>query len=567
MPGDTALVAEPAPAVAPAPAPAPPAPLPAAGAPAVSVVIATYNRPDGILGLLDDLEAQEGVPPGGLEVVVVDDGSREPVRARLEARPRPYPLRVVEQANAGQAVARHRGITLARGDVVVILDDDMRLPPDFLAAHLAAHAAGAELVQGAIVPPPGELPLFERWHAVQLTRMAAAIAGGRLEYRGDHTATGNLSLRRDRYFGVGGFDTALQRSEDRDLGIRLERAGARLRFAHGAVSVHHSDHVSLARWMRRSYEYGIYDTRIAGKHAESARVDPWAFLFAVSPVSRPAMVLAVVVPPAARALAHLAMAVARGVDRLGMRRLALFGTNFVYGLQYFQGVRAAAGSLRGAARGLGAYLVKRSRERRAAGRGAPLAAWADFRAAVATDRAVMAEGRAKYLGESPARRPVVDLVTKIGVQMVYAVRVMRLLRDAGLRVPAQVVSRLVRHLYAAEIHWDAEIAPGVSVIHGNGLVVSHAARVAEGCVLFHNVTLGMGFDAAAERMGAPTLERNVHVGPGATLIGPIVVGEGSKVMAGAVLNESVPPYSLVRPARVEVTTRGRGRAAEGADTP
>lgn len=536
---------------------------PPAGAPAVTVVVATHNRPDGIVALLADLDAQEGVAPGALEVVVVDDGSRVPVRPRLEALALGYALRVVEQANAGAAAARHAGLEAARGDVVVIVDDDMRLPPRFVAAHLAAHAAGAELVQGAIVPPDGALPLFERWHAVQLTRMAAAIAGGRLAYRGDHTATGNLSLRRGRYFEVGGFDPGLQRSEDRDLGIRLERAGARLGFAHDAVSVHHSDHVSLAAWMRRSYEYGVYDTRIARKHAAHARVDPWAFLFAVSPLSRPAMVLAVVVPPAARVLARAAMTVARGVDRLGARRLALAGTNFVYGLQYFQGVRAAAGSLGGARRGLGAYLVKRSRERLAAGRAAPLAAWADFRAAVATDRAVMAEGRAKYLGETAARRPLVDLVTKVGVQMVYAVRVMRLLRDSGFRVLAQVVSRLIRHAYAAEIHWDAEIAPGTSVIHGNGLVVSHSARVAEGCVLFHNVTLGMGFDVAAEAMGAPTLERNVHVGPGATLLGPIVVGEGSKVMAGSVLNESVPPYSLVRPAPVEITRRGQSRAAAG----
>jgi serine O-acetyltransferase len=151
------------------------------------------------------------------------------------------------------------------------------------------------------------------------------------------------------------------------------------------------------------------------------------------------------------------------------------------------------------------------------------------------------------------------VVTKIGPQMVYAVRVMRLLRDAGLRTSARVVSRLIRHAYAAEIHWDAELAPGTSVIHGNGLVVSHAARVAEGCVLFHNVTLGVGVDPETGDIGAPTLERHVHVGPGATLIGPITVGEGSKVMAGSVLDRSVPPYSLVRPAPVEVVPRTPGR--------
>jgi serine acetyltransferase len=69
----------------------------------------------------------------------------------------------------------------------------------------------------------------------------------------------------------------------------------------------------------------------------------------------------------------------------------------------------------------------------------------------------------------------------------------------------------------------------------------------------------MGIDPETGAMGAPTLERNVHVGPGATLIGPILVGEGTKIMAGSVLNRSVPPNSLVRPAPVDVVVRDRGR--------
>jgi serine O-acetyltransferase len=232
---------------------------------------------------------------------------------------------------------------------------------------------------------------------------------------------------------------------------------------------------------------------------------------------------------------------------------------FVYGLQYFRGVRAAAGSRRAAALGFGRYLVKRSSDRLKEGHGAPLAAWSRFRTAVAVDWTTMTEGRAKYLGESQSRRFGVDLVTKIGTQMMFAVRVMHLMRDSGLRLLAQVVSRLIRHLYAAEIHWDADLAPGISIIHGNGLVVSHSARVAEGAVLFHHVTLGMGLDPATGERGAPTLQRNVHVGPGATLIGPIIVGEGSKIMAGSVLQRSVPPHSLVRPAAVEVVSRQTSR--------
>lgn len=180
----------------------------------------------------------------------------------------------------------------------------------------------------------------------------------------------------------------------------------------------------------------------------------------------------------------------------------------------------------------------------------------DFVDAVRGDFGSVQRYRAKYHGQKVglAKLPHA-LVTKIGFQTMTAVRIMQLGRQ--LRVPGwpQVMSRMIRHAYGSEIHWDAQIDPGVSVVHGVGLVISHAATVHEGCILFHNVTLGEGTDPETREVGAPTLERNVHVGPGATLLGPITLGEGTKVMAGAVLMNSTPPNSIVRPAPSAVVSR------------
>jgi len=175
--------------------------------------------------------------------------------------------------------------------------------------------------------------------------------------------------------------------------------------------------------------------------------------------------------------------------------------------------------------------------------------------------------RGKYHGEQvPLSRLPLDAVRKVGFQMLLATRVMRLVRDAGIPLAPQVVSRLIRHLYGAEIHWDTELADGISMVHGNGVVLSHAATVGPGCILFHNVTLGEGLDPETREAGAPTLERDVHVGPGATLIGPIRVGEGTKIMAGAVLTHSVPPNSIVKPADSEVFSRSsRSASHEGGE--
>src|SRR5262245_45984242 len=95
--------------------------------------------------------------------------------------------------------------------------------------------------------------------------------------------------------------------------------------------------------------------------------------------------------------------------------------------------------------------------------------------------AVMAY-RGKYNADAKSWREFpADIVRKIGVQMMVAMRLMQLARDAGVPLAPQIAARLIRHLYSADVHWDAQLAAGVSIIHGQGLVVSHAARIGEGC--------------------------------------------------------------------------------------
>ena len=131
--------------------------------PQVSVVVATFNRPDRALRLLSQLAGQD-YPRSSLEVVVVDDGSAGDCAARLRAAPMPCRFEVIAQDNQGPARARHRGILAARGEIVVLLDDDMQVSPTFVAAHVRYHRAGARrVVLGRMRPDPGvDMPLYER---------------------------------------------------------------------------------------------------------------------------------------------------------------------------------------------------------------------------------------------------------------------------------------------------------------------------------------------------------------------------------------------------------------------
>ena len=162
----------------------------------------------------------------------------------------------------------------------------------------------------------------------------------------------------------------------------------------------------------------------------------------------------------------------------------------------------------------------------------------------------------RYHGADAAGRALaVDLIQRIGFQMMVMVRVMHLVRD--LRVPfgPQLMSRLIRHLYAAEIHWDARLHPGIMLVHGNGLVISHGAEVKPGCILFQGVTLGESIDAVTRLVGAPCIEENVHIGPNSVLLGSVHIGEGTKIMANVTLLQSVPPRSIVKAPEPRVVRR------------
>src|ERR1044071_9777835 len=93
----------------------------------VSVVIPSYNRAYCIATTVDSTLAQTHK---NLEVLIIDDGSKDETRDLVEARYRDEPrVRYIPQANAGVSAARNHGLRLARGQYVALLDsDDIWLP-------------------------------------------------------------------------------------------------------------------------------------------------------------------------------------------------------------------------------------------------------------------------------------------------------------------------------------------------------------------------------------------------------------------------------------------------------
>ncbi|MBN2530559.1 MAG: hypothetical protein JXR76_29500 [Deltaproteobacteria bacterium] len=144
----------------------------------------------------------------------------------------------------------------------------------------------------------------------------------------------------------------------------------------------------------------------------------------------------------------------------------------------------------------------------------------------------------------------------IGLQMMLAVRLMQLFRERNQNTVAKIISRAVlRHMYAADIHPDADLEPGVSIIHGNGIVIGRDVTVGTGSIIFHNVTLGDGRNNTTGAVGFPKIGDNVSIGPGSQLFGPISVGNNCKLAAGTVLDISLPSGSRARPAKPIIMKR------------
>jgi GT2 family glycosyltransferase len=329
----------------------------------LSVIVATYNRVELLERLLQQLEVQT-LDPNRFEAVVVDDGGSDNAPEALKDLRSGFRLLALRQANAGPAAARHHAIQRASGRVLVIVDDDMQVQPTFLDEHLKMHPMGARrAVLGRLAPDShiGDMPFFERWYANGHQRTADRAKSGRLKLDGYGFYTGNVSLLRDDYLSVGGFDFSLRIGEDTDLGLRLEKSGVELCYSPEAVAFHGSDHVSEEKWLAKARAYGVNFHKIGRKHFDLPHANALRYLFELNPLARPLVAGSLLAPEATRPLSDAALQVTRKLWERGLDALAQPATSVLYTMELMRGVRTQTGSLFETARAIFDYWLERMR--------------------------------------------------------------------------------------------------------------------------------------------------------------------------------------------------------------
>jgi GT2 family glycosyltransferase len=238
--------------------------------PHFSVIVTTFNRCRLLRACLDALLDQQGAP-GGHEIVVVDDGSRDGTASLL--RSLDGRVHALHQPNRGWAAARNRGTLAGRGDLLIFLDDDCLAAPDWLRRYAATWAAHteAEAVAGRVACAPGANlagKVQYQGHVAIFDRLNAAHG---TSYHAPGPVTfgygANRSIRRVAFERLGGFDERLRYFEDLDLDLRLQAAGGHAWYDPDVV-VDHCYRLPTWGRLRAAYYYGRSAVRFGRLHPD-----------------------------------------------------------------------------------------------------------------------------------------------------------------------------------------------------------------------------------------------------------------------------------------------------------
>ncbi len=227
--------------------------------PRTSIVVATRNRADRLTRLLAALDAQ-AVPPGGIETVVVDDGSTDSTLAVLEQSD----VRYVTGSQRGPGAARNAGWRAASGSIVLFTDDDCVPARDWAVEMVAAldREPGLEGIGGAVQPL--HHGLVEDFAHVERLADHGRSHAGTVRY----LVTANAGFRRAALERVGGFDESFARpaGEDVDLSERVRGTGGGLGLAPRAL-VRHEYRAGFGPLLRTYYRHGEARCQLRTRHA------------------------------------------------------------------------------------------------------------------------------------------------------------------------------------------------------------------------------------------------------------------------------------------------------------
>jgi len=221
----------------------------------------------------------DGDDDGSVELVEARNGAAVPHEAMTRSGT-PFAARaILLPENRGRVTALNKGFEAARGEVLIRCDDDLVVPPAFVAAHVSAHADPAHPVGvvGLTRDVHDEAPYARAYGRDAAARSLAHAASRPPGERWRHWAA-NCSITRATWREVGPYDTAYRAYgwEDVDFGWRLHAAGIELVHVDAVTAEHHGPARTAAARAAKAFAAGIARTTFRRLHPAAPVAQPSA---------------------------------------------------------------------------------------------------------------------------------------------------------------------------------------------------------------------------------------------------------------------------------------------------
>ena len=226
---------------------------------AISVIIPTFNRKAKLERCMQALAAQT-LGADEFEVIVVDDGSTDDTQESLRKQTTPFRLSHFQQKNQGAGAARRFGVEQARGEYLLLMNDDTIADVNLLQEHLALQRRHHDSCFAVLGTFEYERPARHRALTHFLSTDPFMFPQKNMHpdwyYGHAHFVTCNLSVRRDAVLACGSFDPAFRLGEDTELGLRMATKGSKVLFHPQARAWHDHLDITVADLVRRAKAYG-----------------------------------------------------------------------------------------------------------------------------------------------------------------------------------------------------------------------------------------------------------------------------------------------------------------------
>ncbi len=223
----------------------------------ISVIVSTYNGSHKLIKLLAALANSWSE---SYELIIMVDGSTDDTMKVLKDHTSSFRnVKICYQENGGRSVVRNNGANMASGNLLIFFDDDMRPESHCIQEHIQHHKKFPNsLLSGAQIDDVNASDkVFQKYKSYLSNKWATpllSLQGSSLPADKLHLTAANLSIAKELFSQLGGFDERLRDAEDFDLAIRAMKAGLAVYYNHAAFAWH-DDFVTIKSYIARLRQY------------------------------------------------------------------------------------------------------------------------------------------------------------------------------------------------------------------------------------------------------------------------------------------------------------------------